>query len=129
MNRQLYITGRILVALLFLVSGVGKLGASAAIAGVLASKGLPQPQLLVFAAASVEILGAIALIAGFRLREAAAVLIAFSLIATAIFHQFWTFEGMERVNQMNHLLKNLAVVGGLILLIGAARPVGRDATA
>ncbi|WP_267132140.1 DoxX family protein [Xanthomonas campestris] len=100
------------MAVLFLISGVGKVVAPEATIGYIASAGLPLPQLAFGTAVLVEILGGIALVLGFRTRWVAAVL-ALMCIATALgFHANFSDQ-----NQLIHFLKNLTMAGGFMQII------------
>jgi putative oxidoreductase len=101
--------GRILIASLFLIAGLGKIGAYAATQGYMASKGVPGA-LLPFVIAF-ELLGAIAIIFGYRTRLIAAALAGFSIVAGCVFH-----GGADQIQQVL-LLKNIAIAGGFLLLV------------
>ena len=113
---QVLLLGRILLALLFLVAGVRKLMAVSGSTAYLAKLGFPMPEVMVWVAIVVEIGGALLLILGWQARKAAWLLTLFTLIATFAAHRFWEFEAAQYANQMNHFLKNLSVVGGLLLI-------------
>jgi len=114
---------RLLIAPLFLVSGIRSLGAVSGTAGYLARLGVPMPELLAWVVIAVEIVGAVMLIVGWRTRLAAWMLAAFVVVATLLAHRFWAVDAAQFVNQLNHFLKNLAILGGLVLL--AAHGPGR----
>ena len=111
-----HLVGRILLALLFLIAGINKLKAPAASAGYFAKLGFPATDVLVWVVIAVEIGAAVMLIVGWKTRWAALALALFTLIATFAAHRFWEFDGAQVANQMNHFLKNLAIVGGMIIL-------------
>jgi len=111
-----HLVGRILLALLFLLAGINKLKAPAASAGYFAKLGFPMTDVLVWVVIAVEIGAAILLIVGWKTRYAAWALALFTLIATFAAHRFWEFDAAQAANQMNHFLKNLAIVGGLAIL-------------
>jgi len=114
---QMLLLGRVLLALLFLVAGVRKLMAIGMSAGYLAKLGFPMPEVMVWVAIAIEIGGAALLIAGWNTRRVAWVMILFVAIATAMAHRFWQFDAAQYANQMNHLLKNLAIIGGLLYVV------------
>ena len=114
---------RLLIAPLFLVSAIRSLGAVAGTAGYLGRLGLPMPEVMAWIVIVVEISGAIMLIVGWKTRFAAWMLAAFVVVATLLAHRFWAADPAQYVNQLNHFLKNLAVLGGLLLL--AAHGPGR----
>jgi putative oxidoreductase len=113
--------GRILLAAVFLVAGARKLMGVAASAGYLAKLGLPMPEVMVWVAIVIEIGGAVLLITGWNARRAAWLLILFVAIATAMAHRFWEFDAAQYNNQLNHFLKNAAIIGGLlyVAILGA----------
>jgi len=107
--------GRILICLVFVFSGVSKLMAYSMMAGFAASKGLPMAHYAIGAAAALEILGGLSVAAGFT-KFAAWLLFLFLIPTTLLFHNFWTMQGMERMDNQSHFLKNLAIMGGLLIL-------------
>lgn len=115
-QNPLALVGRLLLALLFLPAGISKIAGFAGTAGYIASKGLPLPALGVIIAILVEVAGSLALIAGFRIRMAALALAGFTLVATFVFHNFWGVPADQAMVQQLMFYKNIAVVGGLLLL-------------
>lgn len=111
------LAGRILLALIFVVSGFSKFAGLAGAAGYIASKGLPLPQLLAIGAAIVELVGGVLLIVGWKARWAAAVLFIFTALAALLFHNFWAVPPEQAQNQMIHFMKNLAMMGGLLYVV------------
>lgn len=122
-KHPLDLAGRFLLALLFIPAGAAKFGNLAATAGYIASVGLPLPQTGAILAAAVELLGGIALVVGFGTRAAALALAAFTLVATYLFHAYWTLPADQQMMQQLMFFKNIAVVGGL-LLVAAWGPAG-----
>jgi len=116
LQNPLSLIGRLLLAALFLPAGISKIGGFAGTAGYIASKGLPLPEVGAAIAIVVEILGALALIAGFGTRLAALALALFTLVATFIFHNFWGVPADQAFVQQLMFYKNIAVVGGLLIL-------------
>ena len=112
--------GRVLLALLFLISGVGKISAYAATMGYLASVGLPGGLLPLVIAT--EVLGAIAIVAGWHTRIAALLLAGFTLLSALLFHNNFS----DQV-QMIMFLKNVSIAGGFLLLVAnGAGPLSLD---
>ncbi|HJV02818.1 MAG TPA: DoxX family protein [Burkholderiaceae bacterium] len=101
--------GRLLMATIFLFSGVGKIAAPAATMGYIAAMGLPFPFLGLIGAIAVEVVGGLLLVAGLQTRATALVLAGFSLVTGLIFH-----HAIGDQNQLIHLLKNIAMAGGLL---------------
>lgn len=110
MNNVIVLIARILLALLFLLGGLGKLGANyAATESYMATMGTPT--ILLPLVIALEIGGGLALIVGFFTRWIALVLAGFCLVSAFIFHH----DFADQI-QMVMFLKNLAISGGLLLL-------------
>lgn len=110
------LAGRALLCALFLVSGLGKIGRFAAVAAFMTSRGLPAAELLLVSTILLEVGAALALLVGWHTRKAAWILVAFTALATALFHAFWSADAPAFQNQLNHFLKNGAIMGGLLYL-------------
>lgn len=118
--------GRFLLAFIFLFSGARKIMAYQATLGYMQSKGTfpamdiagyPLVEVLLIATIAVEILGGLMLVTGIGSRFAALALAAFTIVTAVLFHDFWTLtDAMEYGNQLNHFLKNVAIVGGLLIV-------------
>lgn len=115
-NPTLLLIGRVLIAALFLVAGIRKVLGYAGTVGYLAKLGFPGAEAFAVIAIIIEIGAGLMLLVGWRTRWAAWALIVFVAIATAMAHRFWEFDAAQQVNQMNHFLKNLAVIGGLLFI-------------
>ena len=100
---------RVLLAALFIVSGIQKLFVPAMIQGYIASAGLPLPSLVYVITIVIEVGAGALLLVGFRTRLMAWVLAAFTVAAALIFHR-----ALGDPNQFVHFLKNLAIAGGLV---------------
>lgn len=116
LQTPLALTGRVLLALLFLPAGISKIGGFAGTVGYIASKGLPMPSAAAVIAIIVEVVGAVALIAGFGTRWAALALAGFTFIATFLFHNYWAMPAEQVMVQQLMFFKNIAIVGGLLVL-------------
>ncbi|HQR55053.1 MAG TPA: DoxX family protein [Burkholderiaceae bacterium] len=108
--------GRILLALVFLLSGIGKLRGFDGTMAYISSAGLPLPGVLAALALALEIVAGVALILGYRTRWAALALAAFTLVAAFLFHNFWSMPEQAQVMQQIMFLKNLAIAGGLLMV-------------
>ena len=111
------LAGRTLLAVPFVVSGYGKIGAFAATAGMMAGKGLPAPEVLLALAIVVELGGGLALVIGWMTRWSALAILVFTVVATLVFHNFWAFPADQALMQQISFMKNLSIIGGLLLLI------------
>ena len=121
MNHSAMLVGRILLSLVFLVAGYRKLMAVAGSAGYFAKLGFPMPDVMVWVAIAIELGGGILLLLGWKARWAAWLLALFTVIAAFAAHRFWEVDPAQYANQMNHFLKNLAIVGGM-LFVAAVGP-------
>ena len=108
--------GRLMIAAIFIISGVGKATAFAGTAGYIASKGLPVPQVLAGLTIALEIGGGILIVVGFFTRWIALLFAIFCVATAVIFHKFWGIPA-EAVNaQRVAFLKNIALAGGFLFL-------------
>jgi uncharacterized membrane protein YphA (DoxX/SURF4 family) len=139
----LFAIARVLVVLIFILSGAMKLvdipGTAAMIAPVVTipdaladfatqlqdATGMKVPQLLAIVAGVVEVVAGLLFAFNIATRAAAVVLVLFTLVTTYYFHAFWNMSGELMQNNMAHALKNLSMVGGLLtyVVLGSWRPV------
>jgi putative oxidoreductase len=110
------LVGRLLLALLFVPAGVMKITGFSGTVGYIASVGLPLASLGAVLAIVVEVGAGLALAVGWRIRWAALVLAAFTLVATVLFHNFWAMPADQAFVQQLMFFKNIAVVGGLLVV-------------
>ncbi len=108
--------GRIFLSAIFLISGFFKLAAYSQMVAYAGAKGLPLASVAMACAIAIEILGGLAVVAGFQARIVAWVLFLYLIPVTYFFHSFWAMQGMERQDNMIHFLKNLSIMGGTLLL-------------
>lgn len=116
--------GRLAIAAIFLFGGVSKFVGGEATSAYMAAKGMENVTFFLYAAAILEILGAILLIIGWKTRWIALLMLVFLGAVTYIFHDFWNVqEPLERYTQTLNFLKNLGIGGGLlyILAVGAGK--------
>jgi putative oxidoreductase len=112
------LAGRVLIAPLFLLSGISKVDAPAATIGMIESASLPFASVGFGLAVLVEIVGGVALLAGYRTRLVATVMALFTLGAAVAFH-----NNLADQNQFIHFFKNISIIGGLLQIVafGAGR--------
>jgi len=114
------LAARILLAVPFLLSGLGKIGAYAGTGAYMSSFGVPAALLPVDIAT--EVLGALAIIGGWKTRIIAVLLAGFSLLTALIFHHNFGDQ-----IQMINFLKNVSIAGGfLVLVANGAGPLSLD---
>ena len=118
---------RILLAAIFLVSGYDKIGGFSQVTAFMASKGIPLSEIALALSIVVEIGGGLLLIAGWKARWAAAALFLWLIPVTLIFHNFWAVDAAQVQNQLNHFLKNLCIMGGMLYVMAfGAGPLSMD---
>ena len=111
MNGLVALAGRILIALIFLLSGIDKFVHYAPTLGYMQKAGLPFPEFLLVISAILETVAALAIIAGWKTRWAAALLVLWMIPVTLVFHN--PAAGQEA---MIHFMKNVSITGGLLVL-------------
>jgi len=111
------LAGRILLGLIFVMSGFGKITGFEGTVGYIASKGLPMPQVLAAIAVVVELGGGLLLILGWKARLAGALLFVFTAAAALLFHNFWAVPQDQAQGQMIHFMKNLSIMGGMLYVV------------
>lgn len=116
-NRYGPLVGRILIALVFVLSGISKITGFDGTVAYIASKGLPLASLGAVGAIVVELGGGLLVIAGWKAHWAAAVMLVFTAAAAVIFHNFWASPPDQMQNAMVHFLKNLSMMGGLLYVV------------
>ena len=128
-NSKLYPIGRALAGVLFVVSGIGKVLGFAGVAAWMNSAGIPAAGLFLALTILLEIGGGLALVTGFQARIAALALAVFLVPVTLIFHGFWSADAADFQNQLNHFLKNVAILGAMLAVfsIEGTRQAARQA--
>jgi putative oxidoreductase len=111
------LVGRILLAVIFIKSGWGKIGGWEGTAGYMASKGLPLVPLLLAATIALELGGGLLLAVGWKARWVALLIFLWLIPVTFIFHAFWGIDAAQVQNQMNHFLKNVAIMGAMLMVV------------
>lgn len=106
------LVARLLLAALFILAGFAKIGGAEGTIGYIASVGLPAPELIYYATVALEIGGGLLLAVGFKARYAAAALGLFSIAAAVLFHNDFAQQA-----EMSAFLKNLAIGGGMIMVV------------
>ena len=111
------LAGRILMAVIFIFAGYGKITGFEGTVGYIASKGLPLPQLAAIGAIIVELGGGILLVLGWQTRWVAAALFIFTAMTALFFHNFWAVPPDQAQNQMIHFMKNISMMGGQLFVV------------
>jgi putative oxidoreductase len=119
----LILLARVLLMALFVISGWGKLTDFAGTVAYMQYLQTPMPSIAAAVAVVMEVGVGIALLAGFCVRPLSLALAIFVAAAALIGHPFWSLVGAERALNMTHFLKDMSIMGGLLLLAitGAGR--------
>jgi len=119
-NDAFIAVGRVLLAIIFISSGLEKFMGLSDTAAAIASKNLPMPNVLAIVTAAVELGGGLLIVVGWQTRIAALALALFTAVAAYFFHDFWhNPPGAEHTDNMIHFMKNVSIVGGFLILTGA----------
>lgn len=108
--------GRILIALLFIPAGLGKITGYSGTMAYIASAGLPAPALGVVVAIIVEVVLGTALLVGWQARWSALIIAAFTIATALLFHKFWASPPDQELMQQINFFKNMAIAGGLLFV-------------
>lgn len=109
MSNISHLAGRILIALIFIIAGAGKLTDPAGTTGYMEAMGVPG--ILLWPTIALELLGGLAIVVGFQTRLVSYFLAAFCIATAVLFH-----SNFAEQMQMILFLKNLAIAGGFLLL-------------
>src|SRR5215208_867299 len=125
-----YAVGRILVPIVFIVFGAIQfmnitpyLTDPAVVKFVAITGRMVSPRTVAYAVAAVDLIGGLMILVGFQARWAALLLFVFAAMTIYFAHPFWTMDGAARAANQAHALKNLAIMGALLMI--AAHGPGR----
>jgi putative oxidoreductase len=110
--------GRILLAFIFLQSAFDKVLHYDKALGLMGAKGIGEPQVLLPMAIAALFIGGIMVLVGWKARWGALLLIAFMIPATLYFHDYWAYPEAQQLNQFHHFVKNAAIIGALLMILG-----------
>jgi putative oxidoreductase len=115
-NSLVPLFGRILLSAVFIMGGIGKITGFAFEESMVAAKHLPMPAVALGIALIIELVGGLAILTGLFTRLTAWIVFLYMIPTTFLFHNFWAMQGADRIDTMIHFEKNLAIMGGLLLL-------------
>ena len=118
-QNALNLIGRILIVTLFLPAGLSKLAGFEGTLAYFASLDIPAPVFALVATIVIEVVGSIALLVGFHTRVVALIMALFTLIAAVTGHAFWAAPADAVFIAQLLFFKNVAVMGGLLILASA----------
>ena len=111
-------TGRILLALYFLVPGLAKLAAPAQQLALMEHHGIPYAAPLLAIAGAVQVIGALLLLSNRFVRFTSFGFVLYILLINLLLHDFWNFTGIEALHETQSFIKNLGILAGLLVLAG-----------
>lgn len=114
LQNPLALIGRILLAIVFVPAGFGKIGGFEGTVAYATAAGLPMPTVGVAIALLIELVGGLALLIGLGTRYAALALAVFTLVASYFFHAYWALPAEQQMMQQLMFMKNIAITGGLL---------------
>ena len=112
----LVLVARVLLVILFVIFGWGKLTSFTSAVGYMETEGAPLPTISAIIAIVMEFFVGLALVIGFYTRPLALLLVVYTLGTALIGHHFWTMTDGDRAANMINFYKNISIMGGLLLL-------------
>jgi putative oxidoreductase len=119
-----YALGRIAIAVLFVVFGylqatnIGEYAKNPGVLKFVAETGrIVSPTVIAWTVAAIDLIAGLCVLVGFKTRWAAAVLFVFVAFTIWLAHPFWTLQGAARNANLAHALKNLSIMGAMMLLM------------
>jgi putative oxidoreductase len=111
------LVGRVLLVLIFLPAGIGKITGFSGTAHYMASKGVPLVDLALVLTIFIEIAGPVLIILGWKARWAAGVMFLWLIPVTLMMHNFWAISDptMHQINQIM-FMKNVSIMGAMLLI-------------
>ncbi len=118
-----FLIGRMLFGGFFLYNGINHLMQRKNMAAYTASKGEPKPEIAITASAVPLIVGGTSMLLGLKPKLGAIAIVGFLAGVSPIMHDFWRNQDPnERMNNMTSFMKNLALAGGALALMGVEEP-------
>ncbi|MGB8631462.1 MAG: DoxX family protein [Xanthobacteraceae bacterium] len=110
--------GRLLIALIFIRAGINQLGSVAATAATMRNHGIPYPDILVWGAITLSLIGGLMLVAGLYARWVALALFFYTLSLALIFHAYWTVSDPTAARaEANSFFGHLSMMGGMLFVV------------
>lgn len=123
MRNEVALVARVLLVVLFVIFGWGKLTNYAGTVGYMAMTGAPAPQISAAIAIAIEFFAGIAILFGIFARPLALLMALYTLATAFIGHHYWTMSGAAQLANETNFYKNVSIIGGFLLLFitGAGR--------
>lgn len=120
LNSYIAIAGRVLVALMFIVNGIGLIKGFGVVSAQMTEKGVPMASLGLGASIALLVGGGLVLLVGWKVQWLAWIFFVWMIPATLMFHAPWAVPPEQFQEQLIHFLKNLAILGALLLLVAGS---------
>jgi len=118
-----FLIGRVIVGCFFLMNGFNHFAQLNMMTGYAKSKGVPAPALAVGGSGVLLFLGGLSLLLGYHPTIGAALLVTFLLGVSFGIHNFWTVQDQQAKQvEMTNFLKNMAILGLLLMTVAIPRP-------
>ncbi len=111
------VLGRLLLGGAFVLAGLRNLGSMSFLTGALSARGVPLAAIVLITGIAIQCVAGLLLMIGLYSAFAALGLIVFLIVATLIFHNFWDYQGEERVAHLNVVITNTALAGSFLLVV------------
>jgi putative oxidoreductase len=108
--------GRVLLSATFIITGLNIIPNWDQTVNYLVSHGMTWVPLFLYPAIFIQVLGGLFILLGYRARVWAVILVFYVGIITFFLHPFWKLDGIERQIQLINFLKNLSIIGGLLVV-------------
>jgi len=119
LQKAIYLTGRILMALYFILPGIMKITGFDGTADYMAAHGMVFVPFFLILTIIIQIGGGLCLAVGYRVQLVSFILAGLVLVISLVMHNFWTMEaGLQKAHEMQNFIKNMAVMAGLLILAG-----------
>ena len=120
---DLFFVGRMILGGYFVYNGANHFLSTPMLAQYAASKGVPAPELAVMAAGLLILIGGLSVLFGLWPQIGAFCIALFLLVVSPVMHHFWAIaDPAQRTGEMIHFMKNMAMLGGVLMMLGVPRP-------
>jgi putative oxidoreductase len=117
-----FMTGRFIFGGFFIMSGLHHLLSSQTMARFAAAKGVPAPEVAVVLTGLLILFGGVSILLGWRPELGLGAIAIFLIGVTPLMHNFWVEAGAERAADMGNFIKNMALLGGTLIISAVPRP-------
>lgn len=121
--KTVFLLGRIIFGGFFLYSGLHHFQDKKQLAQYASAKNVPMPEMAVAASGALLMLGGASVLLGVKPKVGTLAIMTFLAGVSPVMHDFWATQDSERrQNDMVHFMKNMAMLGGAMALMGMDEP-------